>query len=50
MSNIEDLYMWPALLGVMRRWFGAKRDMATTEAPAYCTWCGRLSLTKDGGL
>lgn len=41
MSNIEDLYMWPALLGVMRRWFGAKRDMATTEKQWASMWAER---------
>lgn len=41
LTPIEDLYMWPTLLGVMRRWFGAKRDMATTEKQWASMWAER---------
>ena len=43
--RIEDLYMWPTLLGTMRRWFGAKRDMKTTEKQWAATWAARTRET-----
>ena len=40
-TEIEALHMWPSLFGNLRRWFGAKRDMETTEKEHAATWARR---------
>lgn len=46
-----ELEMWPALFARLRQWFGAKRDMETTERDHARRWRDReREKTREGRL